>query len=258
MTRAGRQRGLVAPLVLLVVLFAGFMALGVWQVRRLAWKEALITRVDERIHAAAVAAPGPDTWPGIDADNAEYRHVTATGTFAPDRATLVQAVTDLGAGHWVLAPFQDARGFTVLVNRGFVSTGDAGAIPPPTGRQTITGLLRITEPGGAFLQSNRPEANRWFSRDVAAIAKARGLTRPAPYFIDEAAGVHAPDPVSDGLASRGAAAGASAGDGPVGGLTVIRFANNHLVYALTWFALAGLSAFGAMWLIRGAKRSKND
>jgi surfeit locus 1 family protein len=30
----------------------------------------------------------------------------------------------------------------------------------------------------------------------------------------------------------------------VGGLTVISFANNHLQYALTWFALAGLAAFG--------------
>ncbi|MGG6496881.1 UNVERIFIED_CONTAM: SURF1 family protein, partial [Bacteroidetes bacterium 56_B9] len=35
---------------------------------------------------------------------------------------------------------------------------------------------------------------------------------------------------------------------PVGGLTVIVFPNNHAVYALTWFALAAMSAYG---LIRG-------
>ena len=31
---------------------------------------------------------------------------------------------------------------------------------------------------------------------------------------------------------------------PIGGLTVVRFRNAHLIYALTWFGLAGLSLFG--------------
>lgn len=223
-------RGIAVPLAVLAVLFAGFIALGVWQVHRLAWKEALIARVDARVHAAVVPAPGPAEWPGTNAKSAEYRHVTATGTFRPGRATLVQAATGLGSGFWVMAPFDDARGFTVLVNRGFVPTRKAGMVLPPTGVQTVTGLLRITEPGGGFLQSNQPAADRWFSRDVSAIARARGLGKVAPYFVDEAA---------DGRTS-----------GPVGGLTVIRFANNHLVYAITWFALAGLSALGALRLIR--------
>ena len=39
----------------------------------------------------------------------------------------------------------------------------------------MTGLLRMSEPGGAFLRSNDPAADRWFSRDVAAIAASRGL-----------------------------------------------------------------------------------
>ena len=39
---------------------------------------------------------------------------------------------------------------------------------------------------------------------------------------------------------------AHAGGAPVGGLTVIAFRNNHLVYALTWFALALMLA-GAAW-----------
>src|SRR5262245_42515181 len=42
-----------------VLLFAGFCALGTWQVQRRAWKLDLIARVDQRVHAAAVPAPGP-------------------------------------------------------------------------------------------------------------------------------------------------------------------------------------------------------
>ena len=33
--------------------------LGVWQVARLSWKEALIAQVNARVHAPAVTAPGP-------------------------------------------------------------------------------------------------------------------------------------------------------------------------------------------------------
>ena len=93
----------------------------------------------------------------------------------------------------------------------------------------MTGLLRMSEPGGAFLRSNDPAADRWFSRDVAAIAASRGLDKVAPYFIDAERA-----PGESGL--------------PVGGLTVIAFSNNHLVYALTWGALALMAAVGAIFV----------
>ena len=124
-------------------------------------------------------------------------------------------------------------GTTVLVNRGFVpadrrdrTARAEGETPGTTG---ITGLLRISEPVGAFLRSNDPPGDRWFSRDVAAIAAAQQLTDVAPYFIDADA---TPNP----------------GGLPIGGLTVVSFRNSHLVYALTWFALAAMSAGGA-WLV---------
>jgi surfeit locus 1 family protein len=231
------------PLALSLAASAVLMALGVWQIRRLAWKEALIARVDARVAAAPVDAPGPQAWRGLTRDNSEYRHVVLHGAFESGRTTLVKAVTDYGGGYWAMTPFVDARGFAVLVNRGFVATRAAGLWPPPGGQREITGLVRISEPGGAFLRANDPAANRWFSRDVAAIARERGLVNAAPYFVDEARGAGSPDPKV----------------APVGGLTVIRFPNNHLVYAITWFSLAALAAFGAARLIReriGAKSSE--
>ncbi|MBR0550985.1 SURF1 family protein [Stakelama marina] len=223
------RTGFIFLLTLSAVAFAGFVSLGIWQIHRLAWKEALIARVDARVAAAPVQAPGPDLWPDITAKNSEYLHVRLRGRFEHDRNTLVKAVTDLGSGYWVLTPLDTSRGFTVLVNRGFV----AGARPvtAPTGIQTITGLLRISEPGGGFLRSNRPTEDRWYSRDVAAIAKARDLTHVAPYFVD-------------------ADKRQEARNSPIGGLTVIRFHNNHLGYAVTWFVMALGALVGAGLLIR--------
>lgn len=220
----------------LIAVAAGFAALGVWQLERRVWKHDLVAAVDARIHAAPVAAPGPDAWPRIDAKRDAYRRVTARGHFRHDRETLVQAVTARGAGYWVLTPLETPR-FTLLVNRGFVprerQTPDTRIAGNGADEATVTGLLRVTEPGGAFLRANDPAGGRWYSRDVAAMAKARGLGRTAPYFIDADA---TPNP----------------GGYPVGGLTVVRFSDHHMIYALTWFALCALSLFfaGRLWRIR--------
>ncbi len=173
----------------------------------------------------------------MSAERDAYARVRVTGRFRHDREAAVQAVTERGAGYWILTPFQ-TKEFTVLINRGFVppdrrnpATRAAGQVG---GEVTITGLLRISEPGGGFLRRNDPAAGRWHSRDVAAIARAQDLGPVAPYFID-------------------ADATGNPGGLPVGGLTVIAFRNSHLVYALTWFALAaGLAAGGVMALRRPA------
>ncbi|ATR22340.1 Cytochrome c oxidase assembly protein Surf1 [Roseomonas mucosa] len=229
---------------LALLAFAGLVALGTWQVERRAWKLDLIQRVESRVHAPPAAPPGVDAWPGVTAARDEYRHVRVMGRFLHDRETLVQANTNLGAGFWVLTPLRDEAGFTVLVNRGFVP----GDRRDPAGRAegqvagpvTVTGLLRVTEPGGSFLRSNRPAEGRWYSRDVAAIAAVRGLPGPvAPYFIDADA---VPNP----------------GGLPVGGLTVISFPNNHLVYAITWYALALMVAAATAYVAREEWRARRQ
>jgi len=227
----GAPRKAARPSLWLTVLslaaFALLIALGIWQIERRAWKLALIDRVEQRVHAPAQPIPSPASWPAVSAINDEYRHVSLAGRFLHDRETLVQAVTEEGPGYWVLTPLERGDGTKVLVNRGFVpsdrrdaSTRQGGN---PDGQVEITGLLRITEPNGGFLRSNVPQHNRWYSRDVAAIAAARGLDNVAPFFVD-------------------ADAGSQTAGGPIGGLTVVRFPNNHLIYALTWFALAFMLA----------------
>lgn len=212
------------------MLAAIFTALGIWQVERREWKHALITAVEKRIHAEPAAAPAPSIWPSLTAEHDAYRRVRVSGRFTRESDTLVRAVTDLGSGYWVLTPLE-SKDFTVLVNRGFVSTADRdNVLLAPADLVTVTGLLRMTEPGGGFLRNNEPNADRWFSRDVAAIAKLHGIAKAAPYFID--------------AETSSLTVGA-----PIGGLTVVRFSDNHLIYALTWIVMAVLCV-GAAWLFR--------
>lgn len=209
-----RRAGRVAFALLWLAATAGLVALGTWQVHRRAWKLDLIAQVEARLAAAPVPAP-PRAGP-TDA----YRRVHASGAFVPGADSFVQAVTDRGPGWWVLTPLR-TRSVTILINRGYVE--QRAAPPPPAGPVAVTGLLRLSEPGGGFLHANAPALDRWYSRDVAAIAARRRLGPTAPYFID-----------------ADASPPARPGD-PVGGLTVVRFTNNHLVYAVTWYTLAAMS-----------------
>jgi surfeit locus 1 family protein len=233
-----RRAAAVLAGVLLVLVFTG---LGVWQLQRRAWKLDLIARVDARVHAAPTAPPGPAAWGRISRKGDEYRRIRVGGVFENDRETIVQAVTQAGPGFWVMTPLRTDQGYVVLVNRGFVpqeqSRQASRLAGLPAGESAVTGLLRMTEPHGGFLRANQPAQGRWYSRDVTEIARARGLSQVAPYFIDADA---TPNP----------------GGWPRGGLTVVHFRNAHLAYALTWFGLAGLTVLWGAWPFIEAARAR--
>ena len=230
-SRSGHARSkLIALLAMCALACGGFIALGVWQLHRLSWKLDLIARVETRIHAAPIPAPVRSAWPQVDAAHDEYLRVSLQGHYLDDRDTRVQALTAMGGGFWVLSPLQLADGSIVLINRGFIPSDFHGKLPAESATR-VAGLLRLSEPGGGFLRRNDPAHERWYSRDVAAIAAARGLRDVAPFFIDAEADAALPP------------------TWPRAGLTVTHFANNHLGYALTWFALALLAAAAAGWLV---------
>ncbi len=209
--------------------------LGVWQVQRLFWKEALIAHVNAVVHAPAVAAPGPTAWAGLSQDDV-YRHVTIRGRFLNAAEAQVYALSDLGAGYWIMTPLRANDGALVYINRGFVPTElkaqAAHAAGQTDAEVTVTGLLRLSEAKGALVsQPNDPAHDLWYRRDLSALAQSRHLGTVAPYFIDADA---TPNP----------------GGWPRGGLTVISFPNSHLVYAITWFSLAAMLAGVLIWQFR--------
>jgi surfeit locus 1 family protein len=248
-SRRGFSPLLAIAALLLVVLFAG---LGTWQVYRLQWKLDLIARVDARVHAAPASPPPRARWAGITPESDEYRRVRLHGTYLYDLTTPVQALTEEGSGYWLLTPMCTTDGI-ILVNRGFIPaelgartryTPQRAAGDPCAGAGAavdVTGLLRTSEHHGAFTRTNDPAANRWYARDVAAIAGARGL-QTAPFFVDAAANQNPP----------------GSPDQPVGGLTVVKFPNSHLVYAITWYALALMVAAAWWWVARRGEHENDE
>lgn len=168
------------------------------------------------------------------------------GHYIPGKQTLVRGSSKDGYGLWVMDPLRTERGFIVLVNRGYIPAKLTkkpafAQVEPPRDEVTLTGLLRKSEPGGGFMRHNRPQAGKWYSRDVAAIAAANGLpaNQVAPYFVD-----------ADAHTSRKA--------WPVGGLTKVSIYNHSLGYAITWYLLALGTLLGAGIVIRHEWRVRNE
>ena len=232
-----------------IALFFTFISLGTWQVQRRAWKLDLIERVNQRVHSQPVALPAAATWPQVTRDSHEYQAVQAQGQWMEGRSVLTQAVSDLGAGFWLLTPMQLGDGTQVLVNRGFLPAGQrkafaeriASAPQDASGEPvSVVGLLRMSEPKGGFMRDNAPQEDRWHSRDVEAIAQAKGLEHVAPFFIDQ------------GIPGQ-----VTSQTWPRAGLTVIKFSNTHAVYALTWYGMA-LLVLVAAWLVMRHERRKRE
>jgi surfeit locus 1 family protein len=226
-------RGLIWPGLAALAGIAVLVSLGIWQLHRLAWKEALIARIEARVHAPPAPVPPQSAWPGLKPEDYEYRHVTLRGRFDGREALVFRGSgpeAGEGPGYLLLAPLILPEGAAVIVNRGFVpgTPQEAAAHVPPAGEVTVTGLMREPEPRNLFTPADQPGKNLWFSRDPGAIAAHFRLAQAAPFSVDA-------DLSGDPKAL------------PSGGTTVIAFPNNHLGYALTWFglALALAGVFGA-------------
>ena len=234
-------------LVLLVCALIGMgllSGLGVWQLRRLAWKETVLAQISTRHDAAPSPLPVQKDWVNINPDDYDYRHVIFRGVFDHAKESFLfrasaTGVTGDGPGFEIFTPLRLADGGIVIVNRGFApaelkepAKRAAGQI---AGEVTINGLMRRPETRNSFTPADEPNNNLWFTRDPAALAAHLGLHDVAPFSIDADA---TPNP----------------GGWPKGAATVIKIPNNHLSYALTWFALAAtLAAVTAVFI---AKRER--
>lgn len=209
------------------VLFVILLALGTWQVQRLHWKEGLLARIDQRIHAEPV---GLDTIEKLynEGSDIEYRPVMVHGTFVHSGERHFLSTWQGQSGFDIHTPLKLDDGRYVFVNRGFVpydrkdsSTRRAGEV---SGEVDVTGLARTAprEKPSFVVPQNTPGENIFYWKDLKAMAATAGLPKGAtvlPFYID----------ADDTLNPGGL---------PVGGVTIIDLPNNHLQYALTWYGLA--------------------
>lgn len=234
-----RGRGFPVGLtVATAIALAILLALGTWQLQRLRWKEDLLAKI-----AALQAAPAKPAGPvlhgvdqGADADFTRVKVICPGLAKAP--FVELYSVREGDAGSRLISACRLDGERSILVDRGFVL--DTVSARPPVDAADVTpievvGVLRKPEPGNSFTPPNTPQ--RWYTRDVAAMAAALKAPRPAPLFLmaetatnpDWKALVPAPIPAV--------------------------ISNRHLEYALTWYGLAAalLGVYAAMLFKRRKK-----
>jgi surfeit locus 1 family protein len=239
-----RRRGIVGPVVFVLVMVAVFVALGTWQVERKAWKEGLIAQLDARLSAQPAALPPRDAWPQLSAATDEFRRVKFVAEFLDQEALVYTSGSAIrpdvsGPGYWVLSLARVSNGGLVVVNRGFVPEGRQDPSTrregEPHGIAEIIGAMRWPEARGLFTPDDTPAKNLWFARDPAAIAAAKGWGPVAPFYIDQEA-----PPAPGGL--------------PKVGPLKPALPDNHLQYAVTWYGLAIVTLISGILFVRARRR----
>ena len=222
MMRQTAVRRMLAPLAFGVAGVAVLLGLGTWQVQRLQWKEALLASIEAKSTAAAVEIPAE---PDPDSDN--FLAVHARGATRGEPLRVLSSQRGLGPGFRIISRF-DMNGRAILLDRGFVAEDMFESVTPEAWL-SVEGNLHWPREHDRFF-TPEPEDDLWFAREVGRMAEVLGadpVLLVARKSDGEDGHIH-PWPVS------------------TGGIP-----NNHLQYAITWFALAlGWAAMTVYWLSR--------
>ncbi|MFQ5624673.1 MAG: SURF1 family protein [Paracoccaceae bacterium] len=198
--------------------------LGVWQLQRLAWKEAVLARIDESIHAPPADLPAK---PEEARDN--YRRVRVTGRLGAAELHVLTSRSGLGPGYRIIAPLDLSEGRRILLDRGFVPEAEKDSARA-AGAITVTGSLHWPRETDSFTPEPNHKRNIWFARDVDAMARELSA-EPVLVVVAESS-------IDDGVLPE-----------PV----TVNIRNVHLQYAITWFSLAaawiGMTAY-LLWRIK--------
>jgi surfeit locus 1 family protein len=206
------RRKIVAVLIFGLVGIAILLALGNWQVKRLAWKEGVIARLEQRLSAAPALLPAvPD--PVAD----KYMRVSVSGVYEAAEVHVLSSAKPWGPGYRIIAPFVTEDGRRILIDRGYVPQPDKNA-PRDAPAATVTGALLWPDEMDGFTPAPDLGANIWFARDPYGLAETLG-TEPLMIVAE-----------------------ANPGEWPRAMPVSVNIKNDHLGYAVTWFGLAAVWA----------------
>lgn len=201
------------------------------------WKQGIIDERQAGYSATAVELPEHPR----EIDGLMWRRVKVTGHFLHDLELHLAARSLRGnVGTHVLTPLVRDSGQTVLVNRGWVPSElkDASrrAAGQSAGTVTLEGIVTPGSRKGWFTPDNDPARGLWLWADLAAMAQTLG--RPLQPLVLDAD--DAPNP----------------GGFPIGGQTRLDIPNDHLQYALTWYALA--AALMVIFVLYSRRRESTE
>lgn len=219
------MRRYLFPLILGVLGCAILISLGVWQLHRLAWKEAMLADIQRSIEGAPVPLPA-----AVD-PSMKYLPVTVSGTTTGQEIDVLSGTRESGGGYQIVSALVADDGRRILLDRGFVDQ-DHKRDPRPPVRLDVVGNLHWPQEKGSATPAPNLDQNIWFARDVPAMAKALG-TEPVLVVAAEV---------------RGDAQGVEPIPVAIEGIP-----NNHLSYAVQWFMIAAVWAgmtVALIWRIR--------
>ena len=218
------MRRFMAPLLIGVIGAAILVGLGVWQISRMVWKQAMLDEISAMMVQAPVALPAV-----VDAEHDRYRGVMVSGRFTGDAVFKLDSLEGQGPGKRVIAVFETTGGRRVLVDRGLWLDGSEAAPNLAHGAE-VAGNLDWPRETDSFTPPPDATSGLWFARDVPAMAAMLG-TEPVLIVARKSTG--------DGIVPA-----------PVDTSAI---ANNHWQYVVTWFSLAlvwlGMTAYW-LWRIR--------
>lgn len=196
--------------------------LGTWQIKRLHWKEDLLQKIDAAYQIDPLS--NPQTIESLNTATLQrelYLRGSVRGQFLKDKYLRSSPrPLDGEQGNHLYVPLQLESGGTVLVNRGWVPAGPL-AVDTPDGIVTIVGLFKEPGKGNIFTPPNIPEQRAWYQMDLAQIAAVNGLDKLSSYVL-YAESTGSPDALPKPIDVR------------------VALNNNHLAYAIFWFAMSGV------------------
>ena len=245
------------PLLATVVMLAGLLSLGFWQVERLAWKEDLLARIEQRVSAEPLVLASADDIAQLRRAAHDYHPAVIDAARSGNSVFWFTQIENAPAniapadrvGYHVLTPVRFADGTHILLDEGFVPArlkdqiGADQSLRQEAGQnlmQSLPVVIRWPDARTIFAAENDLERGLVYVRDAPQIGRHFGISLP-PVIVEAAnvpAGAEPP--------------------WPRGGQTRISLSNRHLEYAFTWFALAAVLVFiSGLWHMRGRRKRKD-
>ncbi len=189
-----------------------FCGLGTWQLYRLQWKIELISEITSGLDSRPIEYS--------TSIKKNYQKVTAKGKFDYEKQIYLYSLNDRGQpGYDVVTPFRTNKNEKVLINRGWIvkELKNSPSINLEAGSEKkIIGFLREIYKPNIFKPDNDIKNNIWFSINLEDIREATGeqFNEFVIFLDDNQAKTPLPKKIS------------------------IDVPNNHLKYAITWYAIS--------------------
>ena len=186
-----------------------FCILGTWQLHRLQWKQDLINQIDKGLKSPPIKYSRNI--------KKNYQRVQLTGNFNFSSQIFLYSLNEKGKpGFDVITPFVTTNKENVLVNRGWIKKNLKNNLPSISKPNNITGMLRTANRKNLFTPENDLQENVWFYLNLNDVEKFTG-TKFSKYIVYlEDKNINIPKPKK----------------------ITIDLPNNHLKYAITWYAIS--------------------